>query len=39
MASAMPHKANKINPGFSPCGMLFAILTWLSNFFRSLFNP
>jgi hypothetical protein len=39
MASAMPYKANKMNPGFSPRGMLFAIFAWLSSFFRSLFNP
>jgi hypothetical protein len=34
-----PHKANKINAGFSPGGTLSANFTRYSEFFRSLFSP
>jgi hypothetical protein len=32
-------KSLKINAGFSPCGMFFALLAWKQAFFRSLFSP
>jgi hypothetical protein len=34
-----PHKASKINAGFSPGGMLSTNFTRNIEFFRSLFNP
>ena len=31
------HKANQINVGFSPCGMVFKLFARIMAFFRSLF--